>query len=91
MARTEGVGRRLRSRTGARAHSERARSEQPSRQVAGQLPLGRCPAHAEAGRTAPCASCMLAQQHRLQAHYAASVAAAEEWQARRARVTSAFS
>lgn len=86
MARTEGVGRRLRSRTGARAHGE-----QPSRQVAGQLPLGRCAAHAASGRAALCASCMLAQQQRLQAHYAASVAAAQEWQARRASVTSASS
>jgi hypothetical protein len=81
---TEVVGRRLCTDT-------RARSQQVSRSPAGQLPLGRCAAHAESGRAAPCASCMLAQQQRLQAHYAASVTAAQEWQARRASVTSAFS
>jgi hypothetical protein len=87
MARTEVVGGRLRSsRTDARA-----RSQQPSRSVAGQLPLGRCTAHTESGRAAPCASCMRAQQQRLQAHCAASVAAAQEWQARRTSVASASS
>jgi|HubBroStandDraft_6_1064221.scaffolds.fasta_scaffold6050283_1 hypothetical protein len=84
MALTEVVGRRLRT-------DARAGSHQVSGSSAGQLPLGRCAAHAESGRAAPCASCMLAQQQRLQAHYAASVAAAQEWRARRASVTSAFS
>jgi hypothetical protein len=84
MALTEVVGRRLRT-------DARARSQQVSRSSAGQLPPGRCAAHAESGRAAPCASCMLAQQQRLQAHYAASVAAAHEWEARSASVTSAFS
>lgn len=84
MAQTEVVGERL--HTGARA-----RSQQVSRSSAGQLPLGRCAVHAESGRAAPCASCMLAQQQRLEAHYAASVAAAQEWRARRASATSASS
>ena len=84
MALTDVFGRRLRT-------DARARGQQVSRSSAGQLPLGRCAAHAESGRTAPCASCMLAQQQRLQAHYAASVTAAQDWQARRASVTSAFS
>lgn len=85
MSLAEVVGRRLRPRHGGLAQSmQRGR-------VAGQLPPGRCAAHAGSGHPAPCASCMRAQKQRMQAHYAASVAAAEEWQTRRASTTSAFS
>ncbi len=85
MALAEVVSRRLRPRQGGIAQSmQRGR-------VAGQLPPGRCAAHAGSGHAPPCASCMRAQQQRMQAHHAASVAAAEEWQAKRAATASAFS
>lgn len=84
MAVAEVLSMRWRSR-----HGSLAQSTQPGRSTAGQLPPGRCAAHADSGRAAPCASCMRAQQQRMQAHYAASVAAAQEWQARRASTTSA--
>lgn len=86
MALADVVSKRLRSRHGALAQSS-----QHSGPVAGQLPLGRCAAHADSGRAGPCGSCMRAQQQRLQAHYAASVAAAQEWQAKRASMASAVS
>jgi hypothetical protein len=81
----EVVSRRLRPRRGGLAQSL-----QHARGVAGQLPPGRCAAHADSGCAAPCPSCMRAQQQRMHAHYAASVAAAQEWQAKRASMTSAF-
>jgi hypothetical protein len=86
MALADVVSRRLRSRTGALAQSL-----QLSRPAAGQLPPGRCAAHADSGRTAACGSCMRAQQQRLEAHYAASAAAAQEWRAERTSMVSAFS
>ena len=86
MALPETISKRLRSRTGARA-----RSPQLSRPGTDQLPPARCAAHADSGSTAACGSCMRAQQQRLQAHYAASVAAAQEWRAERASMASAFS
>ncbi len=85
MALAEVLSRRLRPRQGGLAPSmQRGR-------VAGQLPPGRCAAHAGSDHAATCPSCMRAQQQRMQAHYAASVAAAEEWQAKRAARISAFS
>jgi hypothetical protein len=46
-----------------------------------ELPSALCPLHADRARSGPCAACMRAQQHRLRAHSAASLAAAREWRA----------
>jgi hypothetical protein len=46
-----------------------------------ELPPARCPLHADRASSGPCAACMRAQQHRLRAHSAASLAAAREWRA----------
>jgi len=87
MTLTQMLSRRLRSRQGALARSPQV-SHAP---VANPLPLGRCFAHAESGQTPPCASCMRAQQQRLRAHYAASAAAAQEWQVKRTSMPTVFS
>jgi hypothetical protein len=80
------LGDRLRSRQGAPTQSS-----QLSRPASGGLPPGRCPAHADSHGTALCGPCMRAQQERLRAHYAASLAAAREWRGERASIVSASS
>jgi hypothetical protein len=56
------------------------RSDRANATAAICLPPARCELHAPRARPAPCGACMRAQQLRLAAHQAASVAAAREWQ-----------
>jgi hypothetical protein len=56
------------------------------------LPQACCTLSAERQHPAPCGACMRAAQRRLQAHHAASIAAARPWQRKRAASgASAFS